>query len=64
MAERRLNNACDVRRYLANLINRVEGGKTDAGQAKTLGYLCSLLLRALETSDLEKRIEELEKKLT
>jgi hypothetical protein len=64
MAERRLNNSCDVRRYLANLINRVEGGKAEVSKAKTLGYLCSLLLRALETSDLEKRIEELEKKLT
>jgi len=63
MSDRRLNNSADVRRYLANLINRVEKGNLDGATGKTLGYLTSLLLRALEGSDLEARIEALESRL-
>jgi len=63
MTERRLNTAQDVRRYLANLINRTEQKKIEIGLAKTLTYMTSILLRALEGSDLESRIEALEKQL-
>ena len=60
---KRLKSIEDVRRYLANLINRTEAGKIDAGLSGKLGYLVSILVRVLEGSDLEKRIEKLEKKL-
>lgn len=63
MPARRLNNAQDLRRYLANLINRTESGETEAPLAKTLTYMASILLRVIEGGDLEKRIEEIEKKL-
>lgn len=63
MPERRLNTIQDLRRYLANLINRTEAGKIDQTLAKGLTYMTSILMRAIEGSDLEKRIEELEKKL-
>lgn len=63
MPERRLNTAQDVRRYLANLINRVEAGKIEEGRAKTLTYMLSLLVRTIEGGDLEKRIEEIERRL-
>jgi hypothetical protein len=62
MPERRLKDLRDVRRYLAGLINRVEAGKVDATLGGKLGYLASILTRVMEGSDLEKRVELLEKK--
>lgn len=63
MPERRLNNSQDLRRYLANLINRVEKGKIDQQLGKTLGYLSSLLLRAIENGETEERLELIEQRL-
>lgn len=63
MAERRLQTTQDLRRYLAGLINRTEAGKIEANLARGLTYMTSILMRAIEGSDLEKRIEELEKKI-
>jgi len=63
MPERRLKTIQDLRRYLANLINRTEAGKIDANLARGLTYMTSILMRAIEGSDLERRIEELEKKI-
>ena len=60
MSKRRLKTLEDVRRYLANLINRTEAGKVEAGTAGKLGYLASILTRVIEGSDMEKRIEALE----
>ncbi|MBE0576901.1 MAG: hypothetical protein IH613_13520 [Desulfuromonadales bacterium] len=62
MARRRLKTATDLRRYLANLINRVEQGETTPEMASKLGFLVNILLKAIEISDLEKRIEALEQK--
>ena len=61
---KRLNTAIDLRRYLEGLINRVEAGKTEPELAGKLGYLISILLRVIENSEFEKRIEKLEKKLS
>jgi hypothetical protein len=60
---RRLKTMEDVRRYLANLINRTENGKVDPNLAGKLGYLANSLARIIEGSTLEKRIEILEKEL-
>ena len=60
MARRRLKTASDLRRYLASLINRVEQGETSPEMASKLGYLTNILLRVIEGSDLEARIEALE----
>jgi hypothetical protein len=62
MPKRRLKTMEDVRRYLANLINRTEAGKVEPGTAGKLGYLASILTRVIEGSDLEKRVEALEKR--
>lgn len=64
MPERRLQTSQDLRRYLAGLINRVEGNKIDAGLAKNLTYMTSILLRVIEGSDFEKRLDEIEKRLS
>ncbi len=63
MPERRLQTIQDLRRYLANLINRTEAGQLDVGRVKVLTYTTSILMRAIEGSDLEKRIDELEKRI-
>ena len=59
---RRLKSLEDVRRYLANLINRTEAGNVDPSLAGKLGYLANSLAKIIEGSDIEKRISELEKK--
>lgn len=64
MPERRLQSVQDLRRYLANLINRTESGKIDPGLAKTLTYMSSILLRVIEGGDIENRIENLERRIS
>jgi len=58
---RRLNNLQDLRRYMANLINRTEAREVEPGLAGKLGYLASILHRVIEGGDLEARIATLEK---
>jgi len=53
----------DVRRYLANLINRAEAGEVEPSLASKLGYLANSLANVIHGSDLEKRIERLESRL-
>lgn len=60
---KRLKNTTDLRRYIANLINRTENGDVEPNLAGKLGYLVSLLAKLIETGDLEKRVEDLEKAL-
>jgi hypothetical protein len=57
---RRLNNLQDLRRYLANLINRTESGEVDPALSGKLGYLVSILHRVIEGGDLEARVNVLE----
>jgi len=63
MPVRRFQTTQDLRRYLAGLINRTEAGKIEVNLARSLTYMTSILMRAIESSDLEKRIEELERKI-
>ena len=62
-ARKRLKSIEDVRRYIAGLINRAEAGQVEPGLAGKLGYLSSILVRILESTDLERRIEALEAKM-
>ena len=61
---RRLNSMQDLRRYLANLINRVETGEVDPVLSGKLGYLISILHRVIEGGDLEERVTALETQIT
>ena len=45
---KRLQNAQDLRRYLANLINRTESGEVEVNLGKSLAYMSSILLRIIE----------------
>ena len=64
MARRRLENCSDVKKYLSYLIRQTQAKKIDGGLATKLGYLINILLRAIESSDIESRLTELEKKVT
>ena len=55
---RRLQKISDVRRYLGHLIHMLENDEIDENRAGKLGYIASLLIRAIEKSDHEKRIED------
>ena len=57
----RLRTPADVSRFLAAVINKTLRDEIDPQTAGKLGYLSNILLGALETSDLERRVEELEK---
>jgi len=61
---RRLKSTIDVRRYLASLINRVERSELDISIASKLAYIAGILLKAAESSELEKRVEALERMLS
>jgi hypothetical protein len=64
MPRRRLKTLEDIRRYLANLINRTEAGKVEPTLAGKLGYLANSLARVIEGGSLEKRIEDLEREVS
>ena len=61
MGRRRLKTLFDLRRYLANLINRTEAGEIDPQLSGKLGYLCNSLSRIIQGEDVERRLEMLEK---
>lgn len=56
----RLNNPQQVKRLLNRAINDLLNEDIEVGRAKAIGYLSSILLKAMEVEDLEKRIAELE----
>lgn len=60
---RRLKSKGDVRRYLAHLINSTESGDIETQTAGRLAYICNILLKAIEGSEFEKRIDEIEQKV-
>jgi hypothetical protein len=60
----RLDNANAIRDAAAQVIAEVHSGKLHQKIGSSLGPLLSLLLRAVETSDQEQRIKDLEKRLS
>ena len=60
---KRLKSTSDLRRYLANLVNRVERGEVEPAMASKIGFLINILAKLIEGTELEKRVEELEKTL-
>lgn len=53
--------AGDFRNVLANTMSQVHSRKMDVRIANSLAYISTSLLRALEVSDLERRVEALER---
>ncbi|MFZ2447505.1 MAG: hypothetical protein WAW37_14210 [Syntrophobacteraceae bacterium] len=63
---KRLKTIADVRRYLANLINRLEernGEDLDPKLAGRLAYIANILVGAIKDSDIENRISAIESRL-
>jgi len=54
------NKTGDVSKVLAETINLVRSGQIEVNIAKCIGYLSGQLLKAMEVSELENRIEKLE----
>jgi hypothetical protein len=52
--------ACDVKNLLAEAMAEIRAGRMDPKLGTTLGYLGTSLLRAMEISDIEERLEKLE----
>jgi general stress protein YciG len=53
-------NACDVKNFLSEAMAEISAGKMDPKLGTTLAYMGVSLLKAIETSDLEGRLERLE----
>ena len=64
MARRKLENCGDIKRYLSYLIRQTQAKKVSGNTAGKLGYLCSILIKCIESSDLEARLSKLEEKIT
>jgi hypothetical protein len=58
-----LHSGQDVAAFLAETINQVRKGLVSPKIASTVGYLSSLLMKALETSDIEERLARVEQAL-
>ena len=61
---RRLKSTSDIRRYLAHLINSTEAGEIEPQTAGRLAYISNILLKAIEGTELQQRIEVLEQKIS
>ena len=60
MQEIRLNNPNQVRRLLNRTINELLSDKIEVDKARCIGYLSSILLKSIETEELEGRISKIE----
>lgn len=56
----RLNKPGQIKRFLASTMNKVNNGEMSESTGRALGYLASILLKAIETEELEKKVKELE----
>jgi len=56
-----LHDACAIRRELASVYRDARAGKIETQEATRLAYILDLLRRAYETSQLQDRIESLER---
>ncbi len=63
MSKKRLKTLGDIRRYLAGLLNRYEAGEIDETHLKACAYVSNILTSTIKDSDLEERIEKLEREI-
>jgi len=60
----RINDADGVRRLLQRVINALLDDEITENKARTIGYLCNVMLKAFEVGELEERLTELEEMLS
>jgi hypothetical protein len=58
-----LDTVGDAKRFLAWCIHSVRDQSMDTRTAATLGQLACYLMKAMETTELERRLEDVEKRL-
>jgi hypothetical protein len=63
LPELKINETSDIIVLLEDTINRVRNGSLDLKLGKGIAYIASILLRALEISDIENRLEYIEVEL-
>ena len=63
MRKTHIRSPRDVRRLLSRIVNEVLNNEIEVGRANCVGQLCNIILKAMEKSDLENRIERLERVL-
>lgn len=63
MKKRRLKTLGDVRRYLADALNRFEREEIDESRVKTIAYAVNVLAGIVKDADLEQRVTEIESRL-
>jgi len=63
MPKRRLKDSADIRRFLAYLITATESGTMEVAKGKSLTYMAQTLWRVISESELEERVNALEKLL-
>ncbi|PXF58868.1 MAG: hypothetical protein C4B58_05270 [Deltaproteobacteria bacterium] len=59
----RLKSLSDLRRHLASLINQAEAGELDMASLSKLSYSINVLSGLIQVSDIETRLEQLEKQI-
>jgi len=59
----RLKTLSDVRRFMANITNKLNNEEIEESKARCFGYLCSVLKDLIKDSDMESRLAALEKKM-
>lgn len=57
----RVNSPQGVNRLLQRVINALLDDEITENKARTIGYLCNIILKGLEVGELEERLTELEK---
>lgn len=60
----KIDTTKDVLTLITDSINRIRNGTMDVKLGNTLGYLAGTAIKALEISELERRLETIEKHLT
>lgn len=62
---KRFNSLQDVRKYLGNVINRLDTDKTimTESKAKAIGYLANILKDVLASSNFDERLSKMEEEL-
>ncbi len=63
MARKRFGSLHDIRRYLGDVLNRLDSGKLDDTGAKSRAYIANILAGIIKDSDIEQRLKELETRL-
>ena len=55
-----IDRVIDIQKALEDALNDVEGLENSNARARTIGYICQMLLKALEVGEVESRLEALE----